>query len=64
MARRAKTHARATHRRMELPSGPPEVMIQIREMKLGPQQRLDAKIATEWRIMEWIVDLCTVLINR
>ncbi len=32
-------------------------------MKIGLQQRLDAKITTERKIMEWIFELSTVLIN-
>ncbi len=39
-------------------------MSQTRAIKIGLQQRPDAKITTEWKIMEWIVKLSTVLINR
>ena len=39
-------------------------MNQIRAMKIGLEQRLRAKISTNWKIIEWIVELSTVLINR
>ena len=41
-----------------------EVMGQIRAMKIGLQQRINAEIKTDWKILEWIVELSTVLINR
>jgi hypothetical protein len=44
--------------------GVQEIMNQIRAMKIGLEQRLGAKIKTNWEIMEWIVELSAVLINR
>ena len=41
-----------------------EVMNQVRAMKIGLQSRIGAQITTEWKIMEWIVELSTVLLNR
>ena len=41
-----------------------EVMGQIRAMKIGLQQRINAEIKTDWKILEWIVELSTVLLNR
>lgn len=39
-------------------------MNQIRALKLGLEQRSNAKITTEWKILEWMVEHAAVLINR
>ena len=41
-----------------------EVTNQIKAMKIGLQYRIGAQITTEWKIMEWIVELASVLLNR
>jgi hypothetical protein len=41
-----------------------EVMSQIRAIKSWLQQRLGTTITNEWSIMEWIIELAPVLINR
>ena len=39
-------------------------MGQIRAMKIGLEQRIGVKVTTRWKIIEWIVELSAVLINR
>ena len=39
-------------------------MGQVRAMKIGLQQRIGKAIKTDSKIMEWIVELSTVLLNR
>ena len=41
-----------------------EVMGQVRAMKIGLQQRLNTEIKIDWKILEWLVELSTVLLNR
>ena len=41
-----------------------EVMAQVRAMKIGLDQRLGITVKTDWKVLEWIVELSTVLINR
>ena len=41
-----------------------EVMGQVRAMKIGLEQRIKAEIKTDYKIMEWIVELSAVLLNR
>ena len=41
-----------------------EIMGQVRAMKIGLQQRLGTEVKTDWKILEWIVELSTVLLNR
>ena len=41
-----------------------EVMGQIRALKIGLEQRINAAITTEWKILEWITELSTVQIDR
>ena len=44
--------------------GAQETMNQIRAIKIGLEQRLRTKISKNWKVIEWIVELSTVLINR
>ena len=41
-----------------------EVMNQVRAMKIGLQNRIGAQITTDWKILEWIVEVSAVLLNR
>ena len=41
-----------------------EVMSQVRAMKIGLDQRLGTTVKTDWKALEWMVELSTVLINR
>ena len=40
------------------------MMRQIRKVKIGLEQRLGAKIESDWPVMEWIVEHSHVLLNR
>ena len=39
-------------------------MGEIRALKIGLEQRIGIKIPTSFKIMEWIVELAPVIINR
>ena len=41
-----------------------EVTCQIRALKIGLQERIKAKVGTNWAIMQWMIELAPVLINR
>ena len=41
-----------------------EVMSQVRAMKLALDQRLGTSVKTDWKALEWMVELSAVLINR
>ncbi len=40
------------------------MMNHVRARKLGLQQKIDANITTEWKIVGWIIELSTALLNR
>ena len=44
--------------------GVQEFMNQMRALKIGLEQRVQMKIDTKWKIMEWMVELAPTLINR
>ena len=41
-----------------------EVMSQVRGMKIALDQRLGTTVKTDWKALEWMVELSAVLINR
>ena len=43
--------------------GVQEFMNQLRAMKIGLEQRIQMKIDTSWKIVEWMVELVPTLIN-
>ena len=41
-----------------------EIMGEMRALKIGLEQRIGIKIPTSFKVMEWIVELAPVIINR
>ena len=41
-----------------------EVMSQVRAMKVALEQRLGTTVKTDWKALEWMVELSAVLTNR
>ena len=40
-----------------------DFMNQMRAMKIGPEERIQMKIDTSWKIVDWMVELAPTLIN-